>query len=90
MTNGTTGQLLTPEQFATHVRANYPGAYDDLSDAGMTQKVLGKFPEYFDMVQPTQGTQGAGTRGPLNTVATMGAAAGGPSTSRAAASTSRR
>jgi hypothetical protein len=68
MTNGTTSQLLTPEQFAARVRAKYRGAYDDLSDADLTQ----------------------GTRGPLNTVATMGAAAGGPSTSRAAASTSRR
>ena len=38
MTNGTTSQLLTPEQFAARVRAKYSGAYDDLFDADLTPR----------------------------------------------------
>lgn len=41
---------MTPQQFAATVRAKHPGAYDDLSDMDLTQKVLAKYPEYSDMV----------------------------------------
>lgn len=34
------------------IRAKYPGAYDDLSDAELTTKILAKYPQYGDLAQP--------------------------------------
>lgn len=34
------------------VRAMHPGAYDDLSDAELTSKLVAKFPQYGDLAQP--------------------------------------
>src|SRR5208283_3322384 len=39
------------QQFAATVRAKFPGAYDDLSDADLTSKITTKYPQYKDMVQ---------------------------------------
>src|SRR5215472_18729193 len=58
-------QQLTPQQFAARVRAKYPGAYDDLSDTDLTQKVLTKYPEYSDMVSMPTGGQ-ATDSGPMS------------------------
>ncbi len=41
---------MNPQQFAATIRAKHPGAYDDISDTDLTQKVLTKYPEYSDMV----------------------------------------
>lgn len=38
---------------AAAVRAKYPGAYDDLSDAELEKQVLAKHPEYADLATPT-------------------------------------
>lgn len=34
------------------IRAKYPGAYDDLSDAQLTQKIIAKYPQYSDLARP--------------------------------------
>lgn len=41
-----------PGQLAAKVRAKYPGAYDDWDDATLEQKVLAKYPQYADLVEP--------------------------------------
>lgn len=41
-----------PGQLAAKVRAKYPGVYDDLDDATLEQKILAKYPEYADLVEP--------------------------------------
>jgi hypothetical protein len=51
-------EQLTSQQFAQRVRSKHPGAYDDISDDDLTQKVIAKYPEYRDMVAPAQ-TQSA-------------------------------
>ena len=38
-------------QLAAKIRAKYPGAYDDLSDADLEQKILVKYPQYQDLVE---------------------------------------
>ena len=38
-------------QLSAKVRAKYPGAYDDLSDADLEAKVLAKYPEYKDLAE---------------------------------------
>jgi hypothetical protein len=53
MANGNATPQLTPGQFAARIRATYPGAYDDMSDADLTQKVLTRYPQYGDMVTMT-------------------------------------
>jgi hypothetical protein len=39
----------TQKTLAQRVRAKYPGAYDDLSDVELEQKIIAKFPEYRDL-----------------------------------------
>jgi hypothetical protein len=41
---------LSPQDFAAKIRAKYPGAYDSLSDADLTAKVVAKHPEYQSVV----------------------------------------
>lgn len=41
---------MTPTEFAQKIRAKYPGAYDDLDDNTLTQKVIQKYPIYKDQV----------------------------------------
>ncbi len=36
-------------ELATRMRAKYPGAYDDLDDGTLTQKVIAKYPQYSDL-----------------------------------------
>src|SRR5215469_3164383 len=43
---------------AQMIRAKYPGAYDDLSDTELEQKILAKYPQYSDLPR-TQTIPGA-------------------------------
>ena len=44
---------LTTQQFAAKIRAKFPGSYDDLSDADLSNKVLAKYPQYQTQVAIT-------------------------------------
>src|SRR5262245_10840655 len=44
-----------PQTLAQRVRAKYPGAYDDLSDAQLEQSVRAKYPGVYDDL-PSSGT----------------------------------
>lgn len=52
--NGAPTQL-SPSDFAAKVRAKYPGAYTDLDDVTLTNRILAKYPQYRSQVtsQPT-------------------------------------
>lgn len=39
---------------AQRIRKKYPGEYDDLSDEELEKKVLSKYPEYADLVEPAE------------------------------------
>lgn len=39
---------------AQRIRNKYPGEYDDMSDEELEKKVLAKFPEYADLVEPVE------------------------------------
>jgi hypothetical protein len=54
---GQGGDEATVQSFAAKVRAKFPGAYDDLDDSTLSQKVVAKHPEYADMLPKTFGTQ---------------------------------
>jgi len=43
-------QKLSVDAFAAKIKAKYPGSYDDIDSATLTQKILSKYPEYGDMV----------------------------------------
>src|SRR3954468_19413359 len=45
-------EQLSVQQFAARLRTKYPGAYDDLPDDVLTEKVLEHHPQYRDMVAP--------------------------------------
>lgn len=47
---------MNSQQFAANVRAKFPGAYDNIPDEDLTQKVLLKYPQYNSVVEggPTQ------------------------------------
>lgn len=40
-----------PSELVTQVRAKYPGAYDDMSDAELEKSILAKYPQYADMAE---------------------------------------
>lgn len=46
---------MNSQEFAAKVRAKYPGSYDSLDDATLTQKVLAKYPQYKDVVTADEG-----------------------------------
>lgn len=41
-----------PSTLAGKIRAKYPGAYDNLSDSDLEQKIIAKYPQYKDMATP--------------------------------------
>lgn len=41
---------LSIQDFAAKIRDKHPGAYDDVPDSELTDKVLAKYPQYSDMV----------------------------------------
>jgi hypothetical protein len=41
---------LSVEDFATKVRARYPGAYDHVPDRELAERVIHKYPVYADRV----------------------------------------
>lgn len=55
---------LSSKDFAARVRQKYPGAYDDLSDSMLVDKIIAKYPQYKDMVQAgsQQPSMSAGTK----------------------------
>lgn len=46
---------MNSKEFAAKVRAKYPGSYDSLDDATLTQKVIDKYPQYKDVVTMDEG-----------------------------------
>jgi hypothetical protein len=44
-------ETFTVEQFAARIRSKYPGAYDALPDAELTERVLTKYPQYASSVR---------------------------------------
>lgn len=54
---------MNVQEFAATVRAKHPGAYDDMDDATLTQKVLDKYPQYQDMVEIGPGALKSGALG---------------------------
>jgi hypothetical protein len=57
---------MNVQQFAATVRAKHPGAYDDMDDATLTQKVLAKYPQYQDMVDSGPGVLKSGALGVMS------------------------
>lgn len=47
-------------QLAARMRAKFPGAYDDLPDDVLEQKIVSKYPEYRDLADP-KNVSGSGT-----------------------------
>lgn len=45
---------LSITDFASRIRSKYPGAYDQLSDTELTQKVIAKYPQYKEQVKLDQ------------------------------------
>lgn len=41
---------MNTQEFAAKVRAKYPGSYDSLDDATLTQKIIEKYPQYKDSI----------------------------------------
>jgi hypothetical protein len=41
---------LSPDDFATRIKAKYPGMYDDLDNTTLTRRILSKHNQYKDMV----------------------------------------
>lgn len=65
---------------AAMVRAKYPGAYDDLDDAALEQKVLAKYPQYADLATPPAADAKSGrtwTDTAVDALPTVGGAVGG-------------
>lgn len=56
---------MNVQEFAATVRAKHPGAYEDMDDATLTQKVLAKYPQYQDMVDTSSDKPGALESGAL-------------------------
>lgn len=54
---------MNVQEFAATVRAKHPGAYEDMDDATLTQKVLAKYPQYQDMVDSGPGALKSGALG---------------------------
>lgn len=49
---------MNPQEFANKIRTKYPGAYDNVPDDELTQKVIAKYPVYASQVKiPTQTPQ---------------------------------
>lgn len=49
---------FSPAEFAARIRAIHPGAYDDIPDQELTDRVLKKYPQYQDMVGPAVNPMG--------------------------------
>mgnify|MGYP000912583805 CR=1 FL=1 len=47
---------MTPQEFAQKIRAKYPGSYDNISDAELTNRVIAKYPVYKSQVTIPRGT----------------------------------
>lgn len=56
-----------PSELTKRIRAKYPGAYDDLDDTTLEQRILAKHPEYQDLTTPEKSVGGF-----LSNVATSG------------------
>lgn len=41
---------MNPQEFASTIRKKYPGAYDQVDDSTLTQKILEKYPQYGSQV----------------------------------------
>lgn len=54
---------LSPEEFAGKVRDKYPGVYDHLADADLTQKIVQKYPDYGNVIRPSGVTGPASPEG---------------------------
>lgn len=64
---------MNEQEFANKIRSKYPGAYDNLSDIDLTNKVLAKYPVYASQVKsPNIGNTPATTLQP-ETIDTYGA-----------------
>src|SRR5262249_25433088 len=50
MPDGNENIRISVEDFARRIRARYPGAYDDLPDAELAERVIRKYPVYADWV----------------------------------------
>lgn len=46
--------MAHPQTLAQMIRAKYPGAYDDMDDATLEQKILAKYPQYSDLPRTQQ------------------------------------
>lgn len=64
-------QPLSVSAFAAKIRGKNPGAYDDLTDQDLTAKVLAKYPQYSDMVSPSDVRQGVLDRTLMNMTRAM-------------------
>lgn len=54
-------EQLSAKDFAARVRQKYPGAYDDLNDQVLVDKIVAKYPQYKDMIS-TQPSMSTGTK----------------------------
>lgn len=59
---------MNSSEFADKIRSKYPGAYDDMDDNTLTQKVLAKYPQYQDMVDESPSKLGSFARGVMSGV----------------------
>lgn len=65
-----------PGTLAALVRAQHPGAYDDLDDATLESSVLAKYPQYADLAKDTPAPQQGATAADVGGVALGRATAG--------------
>lgn len=49
---------MNVSEFASKIRTKYPGSYDSMDDAALTQKVLDKYPQYQDQVSTDDNNPG--------------------------------